>query len=250
MFLKTQAKRKGVYYWMTHRFKSASATQIEVIEHVRELANDVDKKLVIIEEDFDKMIKAVEFTVYENILDVLMMAKAVSRLVEKYKIHGSFAIEREDGSTTTIARRTMDILNRVTGAATYLPDEYAEMIREVIFDDKTLTRVKFLMYMKTNKPNNHLEDLFFRLGQIQFDLRDEVCKACGWTMNTFFARKRNRVILKKQRALLDPFTEAEAEKIILIVRELLSNVSELCDKWDYELKIAKQRRLNPKHKRI
>lgn len=245
MFLKTKAQKKDTEYWITRGFRNFTGKDLDVIDHITNLANDVIKDIVIINADFEKMVKAVEFTIYERIKDVSMKAKAFDTLVARHGVYGIISLQLDDGTETTVKKVGIKILDDVLYTTLYLPDEYSQAIKDIISDEKPLRNEKFLNYMKTNKPKNYLEELFWLLGDLQFYLRDEVCKACGWSINTFFTRKDNRVALKNKRVLTDPFTLAEAEMIISIVKNtLLPSIVKICDEWESLLKASKTAKLS------
>ena len=77
--------------------------------------------------------------------------------------------------------------------------------------------------------------------QTSVDVIIEVCQSCGWSLNTFFGRKSNRIKLRKGRVLDHPFTEAEAEKIISIFKEvIIPALQNTCETWEQNLKTQRK----------
>lgn len=215
---------------------------IGVAKHnIRKMALSIHSDINNLVDEHTKLKRAVELTMYDKVAAVAYKAKALERMIHDSKISFEEEILFLDDRPQPIRRVSIETLRRVASFLWELPEEYTEAIRDMVVSDKPVHLSKIIKYMPVNKPLNLLDDLYTKLSSSSIYFREEVCGACGWSINTFFGRKGNRVRLRRKGILDDPLTEAEAEKIILIFKgTIIPSLQQTCSTWEQRLK-AKQK---------
>lgn len=222
------------------RPKDKSTT--DVIKHdIREMVFSIHSDIDKLRDEHAEMKQAVEYTIYEKLVGIAYKAKALERVIQDSKISSEEEILFLDDRLQTIRRVCVQTLCRVASFIWDLPMEYTEGIREMVISDKPIHLSKIRKYMPINKPLNLLDDLYSKLSASPMYFREEVCRSCGWSLNTFFGRKGNRVRLRRKRIPDHPLTEAEADKIISIFKEtIIPALQETCLTWEQHIKTKRK----------
>lgn len=219
------------------RRKNSNAAKHDIRKMALSIHSDIDK----LKDEHTEMKQAIERTIYEKLAGIAYKAKALERVIQDSSISSEEEIPFLDGCNVTIRRACVETLRRVASYLWELPMEYTEGIREMIISDKPIHLSKIRKYMPINKPLNLLDDLYTKLSASPMYFREEVCRSCGWSLNTFFGRKGNRVRLQRKGILDHPLTEAEADKIISIFKEtIIPALHETCITWEQHVKVNRR----------
>jgi len=219
--------------------KSPTEVQRYVLQHLSELVDEVNNEMIILNLDYERLVDAIDFTIYEKLLQIALRVKAFERLAHEARLKQHFIIS-ENGIEGSIAEVLHSMMNKITLECWRISDKYSRPILKLLARNSLTHISKTGKFMQVKKPNNYLERLYDRLFYAPEVLRDMVCTACGWSPSTFFSRKANRVVLKKQRILDHPLTEAESEKIIKIIREtIIPSLAGICEEWENQIEQKK-----------
>ncbi len=200
--------------------------------------DDITKMTAVVQSDLEQLKKehtklkqAVNQTIYEKLIRIAYKAKAVDRLIRDNRVSSEGGMSFVGG----IRRTYTEALCRVVSFSLDLPLEYSESIEEIITTNTHWSKIH--KHMPISTPLNLLDDLYNKLSSAPMYFREEVSRSCGWSLNTFFARKGNRVRLQRKRIHDHPLTEAEAEKIISIFKNtIIPALEETCLTWEQRLK--------------
>ncbi|SDE93582.1 hypothetical protein SAMN04488121_101233 [Chitinophaga filiformis] len=208
-----------------------------MVKHdIRTMALSIKSDLKRLENEYAKMINAVEFSIYEKLVGVAFKARALEQFILDSKIPSDEMIAITDTSSVRISRICVNALREVVSFAWELPMNYTEAVANIVADESPVHWSKINKYMPIDKPRNLLDDLYYKLSSAPMYFREEVCQSCGWSLNTFFGRKANRIRLRKRRVLDQPLTDAEAEKIISIFKEgIIPALLNTCETWEQNL---------------
>ena len=218
-----------------HRRKSKRYTEM-VKRDIRSMVLAIESDLEKLKGQYAKMINAVEYSIYEKLIGIALKSRALERFIIDSKISSDEVIIFDDG-TLNLRKVCINTLRQVSSMSWDLPTKYTDVIREILYDKERIHKSKIKKYMPTNKPHNLLDDLYNKLSSAPMYFREEVCQSCGWSVNTFFNRKANRVRLQRKRVLDHPFTEAEAEKIISIFKKvIIPALWHTCQTWEQDLR--------------
>lgn len=210
-------------------------------QDIRKMALSIHSAIEKLKDEHTEMKQAIEQTIYEKLVGIAYKAKALERVIQDTRISSEEEIPFLDGRNVTIRRVCVETLRRVASYLWELPMEYTEGIREMVISDKPIHLSKIKKYMPINQPLNLLDDLYTKLSASPTYFREEVCRSCGWSLNTFFGRKGNRVRLQRKGILDHPLTEAEAEKIISIFKDtIIPALQETCTTWEQHVKVKRR----------
>ncbi|WP_146154350.1 hypothetical protein [Chitinophaga ginsengisoli] len=205
------------------------------------MALSIKSDLKHLEDEYAKMVNAVEFSIYEKLIGIAFKARALEQFILDSKIPSDEMVAITDKSSLRISKVCINALREVVSFAWELPMNYTEAVANIVADENHVHWSKISKYMPIDKPRNLLDDLYYKLSSAPMYFREEVCQSCGWSLNTFFGRKANRIRLRKRRVLDQPFTEAEAEKIISIFKEvIIPALLNTCETWEQSLKMQRK----------
>lgn len=244
-------KRKGdgIIFNSTLRYFHKPDTQNlklpQAVEfHIGKLFLSLDSQIKRTQQEFETMVHAVEWTMYQELLNASYKVKAIDKLLHENKVHSKIFIALPDGRTIGIKDLFYETTNKVFKLSNELPDTYADLLGNILSSPAFPHWSKISKYMPINKPVNFVDDLYSRLSNAPYFFRQEVCASCGWSLSMFFHRIRRTILKRNKRAYFNPScSEAEAEKIIMIFKKLIiPSLLDACLKWEKIFKVQNENR--------